>query len=159
MARRSSKSSAPVEKIMLASRMLQCAIENLLEHATDADFNQQMLSLRDRHKQEEEDTNKLNKAALEIMKTLRRYNEDFSRVFLTFLKQKISEYQALSILDQYKISSPRDSARPENAAESQADESLQSSKKEKASIPKASLERIIEPHIREVRDAEVATTR
>jgi len=94
--------SAPVEKILVISRMLNTQVQSLLENITAEDFIKNAEELRKRIEAEEAAKSQINKPSKEILKILSEYNEAFARQVLLQVKGKIAELKALGVLEKFK---------------------------------------------------------
>lgn len=101
MPRGKRQSKNPVEKLITQVSQLDNIVQAILEGADKPDFVSSIISLRKLKEVEESKKTKLNSDGNETVKILQTY-PGLSKVCLSFLKSKCSEYKSLGVLDQYK---------------------------------------------------------
>ncbi len=91
----------PVLKIISISKQLNTSIELLLENADNKDFVKALVDLREQLLEEEKKRSNMDNHTKEIAKILEKYNHHISKMLLTILKGKLSEYKNIGVLETY----------------------------------------------------------
>ncbi len=92
-----------LETVIKLHKRMNNHINNILQSEDDVSFSKDIKALRIKLENEDNKENVLSKPTQDIFRILNSYNEDFSQVVLAFVKQKVSEYRNLNILDNYKF--------------------------------------------------------
>ena len=93
-----------LERVFNLYRQIDDHLQNILNNADKEGFSRDVCTLRDRLQSQSHDINTQRKITQDIVRTLASYNDEFAQVVLIFIKQKISEYRKLNILQNYKAS-------------------------------------------------------